>query len=105
MKIDIIEEKENKNLERKEVKAKITEFDKTPSRKEILKMISANIGADENKIIIDNIKQEFGKKTAMAYVKIYKNMEAIKKYEKEYKVIRSHGKQEESKKQEEGESK
>jgi len=100
MKVDIIKENENTALGRKELKARVTGFEKTPNRKEVVKAIEAKTGADTNKIIIDSIKQEYGKKEAEVYAKVYKDMDTMKKYEDEYKIKRVQVKEEKQEKEE-----
>jgi len=89
MKIEVIEEKENKLLNRKEIKATITGFEKTPKREEVRSQLAAKLGADEKKLLLDEIKQEYGKKQATAYVKVYENEEGLQKYEPKYKIKRN----------------
>ena len=89
MKIKITEEKENPLLHRKEIKAVITEIEKTPSREEVKKQIAAQVGKDEKTILLDEIKQEFGKKEATTFVKVYEKPEDLQKYEQKYMVKRN----------------
>ena len=89
MKVKIIEEKENPLLNRKEIKIEVSEFDKTPSREEIRKQAAAKLGADEKKFLLDNLKQEYGKTKATAFVKIYKTEDDLKKHEPKYKIKRN----------------
>jgi len=101
MKIEVIEEKENKLLNRKEIKATITGFEKTPTREEVRNQLIAKLGSDEKKLLLDEIKQEYGKKQAIAFVKIYKNEEELQKYEPKYKIKRNNLLKEEKKQTEE----
>ncbi len=96
MKIEIIEEKENKLLNRKEYKVKISEFNETPSRQQVLSAFTAKAGADLNKTVIDRIDQCFGKPECYAYIKVYETEESLK-IENEHKIKRTKGEETEEK--------
>ena len=105
MKVEVIEEKENPLLDRKEIKATITGFEKTPTREEVRNQLIAKLGTDSKKLLLDEIKQEYGKKQAIAFVKIYKNEEALQKYESKHKIKRNNLTKEEEQKKETEEKK
>ena len=85
MKMEIIKEKENPFLHRKELNILI-ECEKTPSSKQVLELIAANKGASEDAICIDKINQKFGERKAACYVKIYENKEFKEKFEPKKKL-------------------
>ena len=89
MKVEIIEEKENPLLHRKELTLKITEFDKTPTREEVRNQITAKLGAKEKTLLLDEIKQEYGKQEAKAFVKIYEDEKKLQEYESKHKIKRN----------------
>ena len=89
MKIEVIEEKENPLLHRKELTIRIKEFEKTPSKEEVKKQAVAKLGSNENKLLLDRITQEYGKQEAIAFVKIYESEEKLKEYESKHKIKRN----------------
>lgn len=85
MEIEILEEKENPLLERREIRFKAVYDGETPSRKMVKGKLTAVLNADEKLTILDNIESEYGKTVANGYVKIYANQEAMK-VEPKYKL-------------------
>ena len=88
MKTQIISEVENPLLKRKEVKMLVNDYEATPNRQEILKAVASELKTDEKKMIVDKIDQEYGKKEAVCYIKVYETKEDKRKYEEEYKLKR-----------------
>jgi ribosomal protein S24E len=82
-----IELKKQRNdlLKRTNVLANIISV-KTPSRTEILAKIAAMLGVEERLVIIDNIEQNYGKHSCVAYVKVYDDIETLKTLESKYKL-------------------
>lgn len=80
MKINKKEEQENPLQNRKKVKLRITEYEETPSRKTLTDKIAAELNHDKDKLVIDKIKQQYGKKEAECTVKIYDSKEAKEKH-------------------------
>lgn len=62
MKLEIIEDKENEFLHRKEIKA-ILEYEKNPSLQEAAKIIAEKMKVNEENIAIKLIKGKFGHNT------------------------------------------
>jgi ribosomal protein S24E len=85
-----IELKKQRNdlLKRTNVLAKITAIT-TPSRKEVSSKIAAMLGVDENLIVIDNIEQNFGDHSSLAYVKVYDDLKILNELESKYKMKRT----------------
>ncbi len=81
MNLKIIEDKENKLLNRKEILADIEFSGKTPTNNEVKKELAKNFKVDEKLVIIDKIDQEFGANKAKVYAKIYKSEKDIEKIE------------------------
>jgi small subunit ribosomal protein S24e len=71
MKIEVIDEKENPLLHRKELTCIVSFEGATPSRKEIVKNVAATKGMNEGLVVADSISQTFGKQEAKCYVKLY----------------------------------
>lgn len=95
MEINEKQKEENSLLHRKEIELTIKDYEETPSRKKILEKISANLGYDEDKIVIDKIDQEYGKKESKCSIKVYDSKEDLEKYSKKYKSTRTEQEEEE----------
>ncbi len=96
MNIDIIGENGNKLLHRTEITARITSEGGTPTRKDVIKLIAAKKNVPEKLVIVDSIKQEYGKGVSRAFIKIYESESALKQIEPEY-MIKRHEEKEEKK--------
>ena len=83
-----IEKQRNELLHRTAIIAKIKGA-KTPGRKELLKKVSAMLGADEKLLVVDKISQESGKQSVIAYLKLYDNAKILKELELNYKIKRT----------------
>jgi small subunit ribosomal protein S24e len=84
MEIDIIEEKENPLLGRKELKVKVTHDGPVPGRDQIRKKIEALLNAKKNTVIVDTIKPSFGAGESLGLVKVYKSEEQARSIEPAY---------------------
>ncbi len=88
VKMEIIEDKENFLLNRKEIKI-VVEAEKTPSLEEALNIVSENFKAEKDLIVINQVKGKFGRNTFLISAFIYKNkedkdkLEGVKKKKKE----------------------
>ncbi|MFH1424858.1 MAG: hypothetical protein ABIG20_04250 [archaeon] len=71
MKFEIKNQKENKLLNRKELRIEMTAEKQTPSNEEVLAQVTAHTGAKKELVVIDSIKQAFGLTKSVAYVKVY----------------------------------
>lgn len=78
MKIQILKEKENKLLNRKEINFKVAYDAATPRIGEVRKELIAQLHSKESLTIIDSIKGGFGSKSAKGYAKVYKDEESLK---------------------------
>ncbi len=90
MQLNVISEKENPLLLRKEVVAELSQFDVTPSRKAILSELEKKFSSKN--ISIDKVDHPFGSKSAKVFAKVYKTPEALKEYGSAYKLARTEGK-------------
>ncbi len=76
MEVEVISEKENPLLERRDVMVRIKHTGaKTPLRSEIRKLLTAKLSADDDKLILGSLNQSFGVAESLAKVKIYKTKE------------------------------
>ncbi len=99
MEIEVLEEKENRLLKRKEIRFKIThENEATPKRSEVISQLVSDMGTSKDKIVVDNIKAEFGLPQSKGYAKVYKSKEDALYFEKKHILKRNNLKTGESKK-------
>ncbi|MFZ2456581.1 MAG: 30S ribosomal protein S24e [Candidatus Altiarchaeia archaeon] len=78
MKIQILKEKENKLLNRKEIDFKVAYDAATPKIGDVRKELIAALHSKENLTIIDSLKSGFGSKSVKGYAKVYKDEESLK---------------------------
>ncbi len=88
MKFKTIRESDNRLLGRREYLIGVDDVDKTPKREDLLKQISAKMGFDDKKVIIDKINTTFGMSEVKVYVKVYDNVEELEKIESKKNKIR-----------------
>ncbi len=100
MELEITGKKENKTLQRQEVKIEIKNAMLTPSRKELRPKIAALLGAKEELTVIENIDHTFGTNQGKIKAHVYENEEAMKKTEPAYLIQRDLGKQKKKGKEE-----
>lgn len=74
MEVEIISKKENPLIGRLEVNFKISHpKETTPHRKDVRDEIAALLKVQKDRIVIDNMKPEFGKPETIGYAKVYKS--------------------------------
>ena len=96
MKIEILNERENKPLARKEVDFRVDHAGaSTPSRADICAKIVAQFDADSSAVIIKSLDTKFGVGITEGTARIYSDPEQMKRIELEH-IVKRH----ESKKQE-----
>jgi small subunit ribosomal protein S24e len=98
MKLEINEKKENKLLDRLEVKFYIKESGPTPKRNEVREQIATKLGIKPDGIILDWLEARYGEQVTVGYAKVYKSLEAASKVEPKY-LIKRNASQLESKKE------
>lgn len=82
MDIQIIEEKNNPLLNRRDVVFRVVHDAATPSRKSIVDRLAATMNSREGQVIVDSLKTEFGKREIVGYAKIYETAERAKEIER-----------------------
>lgn len=82
MKFNVTAEKVNKLLHRKEVKGHLTYEKETPAKDQLQLTIASHFGSDKELVVIQKIGNIFGARQANVYLKVYDNIESLKKYEK-----------------------
>ncbi len=106
MRIEVLEEKDNPLLDRKEIVAKIVHDDSTPSRDDVRSKAIAKLKAKKDIFILDSIKTRFGARESIAHIRIYGSKDRVLEIESEH-VLRKNSliSQEAEKKEEKGEAK
>ncbi|MGD2073170.1 MAG: 30S ribosomal protein S24e [Candidatus Thorarchaeota archaeon] len=90
MKIEILEEKENKPLSRKEISFRVEHMGTTtPNRADIKSKIVAQFDADASSVVVTNLYTHFGIGITNGSARIYSNPEQMKRIEHKY-VIKRH---------------
>jgi len=90
MEVEIVEDRENRLLRRREVRFKLSYIGKTPTRQEVRGKLAALLNSDKELTVLDKVKSEYGSQTALGYVKVYADREAMKT-EPEYMLKRNFG--------------
>ncbi|MBI1972263.1 MAG: hypothetical protein HYS53_03090 [Candidatus Aenigmarchaeota archaeon] len=95
MEMEVISEKANPVLKRREIVVKIKVTGATPSRKDVVAGVASHFGVEEKMILVDQIITEFGLSDARARVKIYDDPQFIPKKRLEIVKARSKSAKEE----------
>ncbi|HJN31759.1 MAG: 30S ribosomal protein S24e [Candidatus Poseidoniia archaeon] len=96
MELEITEQNDNPLLNRQEVKLVIKhENDSTPRRNQVIKNLSEQLKTKRELVIIDHLKNSYGKTETHGYAKIYADKDSLTKIEtkpsmKRHKNIDSH---------------
>jgi len=87
--IEIVEERDNPLLFRKEIKFVVRHEDGgTPRRSEVLKKLAAMLDVDKEVVLIHKMESEFGKRETRGYAKVYRSYEDLKDIEPDYLIER-----------------
>ena len=96
MKIEILEEKENKPLSRKEISFRVEHIGtRTPSRADVKSKIVAQFDADASTVVITNLDTQFGIGITSGSARIYSDPEKMKRAEHDFLIKRHEPKQKE----------
>ncbi len=90
MDIEIIEDKENVLLGRREVKFLVKFMGPTPDRNKVREALRLKLGVDPKLIVVENIHQPYGEQRVEGMARIYKNEEG-RKLEHEHILAREAG--------------
>ena len=89
MELEIKENTDNPLLHRKEIQLVINhENDSTPKRNQVITDLSEQLKAKKELIIIDHLKNQYGKTETRGYAKVYSNLESLKAIETEPSMAR-----------------
>ena len=82
VKLKMLNQEENKLLERKEIVLEVMHDDNaTPPRAELMKEIAQNLKVDPNLMFITKIKTIYGKSCSQVVVRVYKNRADLERFE------------------------
>ncbi len=84
MHLEIEKEYKNPLMERTEIDFSISGIEITPSRKEVTKKIAALKNAKEELVVIEFLKQPFGKHSVNGRARIYNSKERLERVETDY---------------------
>ena len=89
MELEIAEKNDNPLLHRQEIQIVIKHENKgTPMRKEVIQNLSEQLKAKKDLIVIDHLKNKYGKTETQGYAKIYANIEALNRIETKPSIVR-----------------
>jgi len=98
MEIEIIQDRENPLLDRREVEFRISHPNApTPRRVEVLDALSKKLGVDPNLVIIRKISTLHGRAYSSGVAHIYRRLETLLSVEPKYLIERAKPKVEEKK--------
>ena len=103
MELEITERNDNPLLNRQEIKVVIKHNESsTPRRNQVIKNISEQLKTNRELVIIDHLKNAYGKTETYGYAKIYSDKESLSKIEtkpsmERHKDIDSHSSEKETK--------
>ena len=103
MELEITEQNDKPLLNRQEIKVVIKHNESsTPRRNQVIKNISEQLKANRELVIIDHLKNAYGKTETHGYAKIYSDKESLSKIEtkpsmERHKDIDSHSSEKETK--------
>ena len=90
MEIDIITQKENKALDRTEVKFDCAySGEPTPKLLDVKNKLIALLDAKKELIVVDSIQPHFGEAKAVGYAKIYDSVESLNSIETEHVISKN----------------
>lgn len=90
MEIQIIEEKENPLLERKEIQLRVIQDAGSPKIGDLRKKIAAQLSLDQSLFVVQHVYTEYGMNESRCMLKIYSTGERLKAVEAEH-VLKKNG--------------
>ncbi|MDO8627607.1 MAG: 30S ribosomal protein S24e [Candidatus Diapherotrites archaeon] len=88
MKLELVKNNENSLLSRKEIDFLVEDVKTTPSRKDIVEKLAAQLGCEKSLVIVDNIKTIYGQTSVTGFAKVYKDKKALDRTELAFKLKR-----------------
>ncbi len=96
MKIEVLKEKENHLLNRKEINFKVVFEGGTPNIKDVRKELVGSLHASDKLTVVDSMMPAFGKKSLKGYAKVYKDEKSMS-VEPKFRIKKNFGVKEEPK--------
>jgi small subunit ribosomal protein S24e len=93
--IEIIKEKENIMLDRKEITFIISHPGPTQSRDEVKKKLVAQFNSKYELIVVDKLKTQYGTQKTVGYAKVYSDIKRAHEIENKYIMKRNIAKSDE----------
>jgi len=87
--IQVIDEKNNPILNRREIVFKVIHDESTPTRKSVVEKLAATQNSMVGLVYVDSLKTEFGKRETIGYAKIYETAERAKQIERAHIIERN----------------
>lgn len=90
MDIEIVEQKHNPLLGRREVRFRVShQGEKTPTRDAIREKLAAQLNSKKGNVVIDAMNSAFGRSSTRGYARIYDTQEVLAKNEPHYLLKRN----------------
>jgi len=89
MNIEIVEDNENKLLNRRGIKFRIIHDGGTPSRKKMRNELVSFLKTKPELLIIGKMRSEFGKRETIGYAKLYESEEMVRGVEHPHILLRN----------------
>lgn len=89
MDVKIIEDKNNVLLKRRELKFEVTFEGATPTRMDVKNKIAALLNVPLELVVVQRMKNDFGRQLVNGYAKIYEDAARMKQIEKEHILERN----------------
>ncbi len=92
MKVELVSEKDNPLLDRKEVVVRLSDYSATPSRTELLEELPKALrSAGKDCVYILKVEQHYGSKHALVHAQVYSSKDSLEKHVHK-KLLRTSGK-------------
>ncbi|MHC1570558.1 MAG: 30S ribosomal protein S24e [Methermicoccaceae archaeon] len=89
MEIEIIRDRENVLLGRRELKFRVKHEGATPKRSEIRERLMALFNSSSDVLVLESLKPVYGVGQAVGYAKIYSSPERLREVEREHIILRN----------------
>jgi small subunit ribosomal protein S24e len=90
LKIEIVSKKDNKLMDRIEVRFKADhDGEPTPARDAVRTSLANMMAVQKDRIVVSDMESEYGIGSSDGYAKVYSSTESAKKHEKEHLLIRN----------------
>ncbi len=91
MKIEIIEERENPLLNRRELRFKVLHDAATPSRKDVKDKLTALLNVKKETVILDSFTSRYGLKESVGTARVYKSQNRAREVESKFLIDKNLG--------------